>query len=645
MSQVAEHTDVRIEDAAPGQFSGPDRRRRRRRSPVLVVAVGLAEHDQLELQFGAGAVAELQHEVAGAFAAELTHSRVLSVDGRVAVLIVPHHTAATAERALGRARARVAGRRFSAGTEMLLVTPLVGFVESAKGDNPAARRHAIKALDAAVLRLDLVPVGWTPSRRIAAGDKTGLLSGRYRLPAQLVGTYAVALGVPYVVYTVLGRLNAVHSAITAVYVTVTLALLATALSIYAESFAALDPPRPPDEPASAAPSATAIIAAYLPNEAATIVETVRVFLSLDYEPGLQVILAYNTPVDLPVELELALLEARNERFVMFKCEGSTSKAQNINAALSVVTGEVVGIFDADHHPAVGSFERAWRWLSHGYGVVQGHCVIRNGANSWVSRTVAVEFESIYALSHPGRAQMHGFGIFGGSNGYWRADLLREVRLRGTMLTEDIDSSLRVNLRGARIANDPGLISRELAPTRLSVLTGQRLRWAQGWSQVSLKYLWSALSSSRLGMRQKLGTLVLLGWRELYPWLTLQMIPLVVYVLAHPTSTPFNWFVPLLMLSTIITFAVGPVQALLSYVVAVPELRAHRRWFVTYGLFNAFLYVEYKNALARVAHVKHLLGEEVWRVTERDPSPAPAHEPVVAALTGALSVSAALSAEV
>ena len=48
------------------------------------------------------------------------------------------------------------------------------------------------------------------------------------------------------------------------------------------------------------PPASAIIAAYLPNEADTVVETVEAFLRQDYNQ-LQVILAYNTPDDLPVE--------------------------------------------------------------------------------------------------------------------------------------------------------------------------------------------------------------------------------------------------------------------------------------------------------------------------------------------------------
>ena len=185
-------------------------------------------------------------------------------------------------------------------------------------------------------------------------------------------------------------------------------------------------------------------------------------LRVDY-PDLQVIVAYNTPRPLLVEQALLAIAERDSRFIALRVEGSTSKAQNVNAALRHARGEFVGLFDADHHPQADSFTRAWRWLSNGYDVVQGHCVIRNGDVSLVARTVAVEFEAIYAVSHPGRAQLHGFGIFGGSNGFWRTEALRRTRMRGFMLTEDIDSSLRVVKAGGRIANDPALISRGSLP--------------------------------------------------------------------------------------------------------------------------------------------------------------------------------------
>ena len=48
----------------------------------------------------------------------------------------------------------------------------------------------------------------------------------------------------------------------------------------------------------------------------------------------------------------------------------------------------------------------------------------------LQRLIAAEFEAMYAVSHPGRARLHGFGIFGGSNGYWRRDVLDLTRELG-----------------------------------------------------------------------------------------------------------------------------------------------------------------------------------------------------------------------
>ena len=298
-------------------------------------------------------------------------------------------------------------------------------------------------------------------------------------------------------------------------------------------------------------------------------------------------------------------------------EGSTSKAQNVNAALSLIRGEFVGVFDADHHPDPPSFRRAWDWLASGFDIVQGHCFIRNGNASAIARMIAIEFEQIYAVAHPGRSRLHGFGIFGGSNGYWRSDLLRQIRFHGFMLTEDIDSSLRVVEQGGKIASDPYLISRELAPTDLSGLTNQRLRWAQGWFQVSKKRLRPLLRSKHLTVRNKFGVIQLLVWREAFPWISLQIFPIVAYWAWRAGGLEqLNWFVPLLFALTAATLATGPGQIAFTWILADPAHRANPRWFLSYVAASLFFYSEYKNLLSRVAHFKEALGERAWKVTPR-----------------------------
>jgi cellulose synthase/poly-beta-1,6-N-acetylglucosamine synthase-like glycosyltransferase len=275
----------------------------------------------------------------------------------------------------------------------------------------------------------------------------------------------------------------------------------------------------------------------------------------------------------------------------------------------------VGIFDADHHPDPDSFTRAWRWLSNGYDVVQGHCLIRNGDASWVARMVAVEFEVMYALAHPGRARVHRFGIFGGSNGYWKTALLNETRMRGFMLTEDIDSSMRAIQGGFKIASDPHLISREFAPVTLTALWHQRMRWAQGWFQVSNQHMGPSLRSPKLSVRQKLGLFHLLTWRELFPWLSLQIFPILAYWIWW-CHRRLDWFIPIFVFTTLFTLATGPGQIFLTYRQADPKIRQHRSWFVLYFFFVLLFYGEFKNLIGRLAQVKEILQAREWKVTPR-----------------------------
>jgi cellulose synthase/poly-beta-1,6-N-acetylglucosamine synthase-like glycosyltransferase len=383
---------------------------------------------------------------------------------------------------------------------------------------------------------------------------------------------------------------------------------------------ALDPkagPPPVPDGVPPFPAATAIIAAYLPNESEVVVATVRQFLRIHYEGALQVILAYNTPHDLPVEETLrAVAAAEGGRLSLLRVDGSTSKAENVNAALNIATGEFVGVFDADHHPAHDAFTRAACWLMAGYDVVQGHCAVRNGHASRLSRTVAVEFESMYAITHPGRARMAGFGIFGGSNGYWRTSLLQRIQMRPTMLTEDIDSTIRALMQGARITADPGLLSYELAPVTLRPLVRQRLRWAQGWSQVARQHLGAALRSPALNSRQKIGMLYLFGWGEVYPWISLAVYSVLLFAVLHPGTHMGLRYDTGYLLGAMIMFATGPVQAAFAYAVAEPEMRRRRGWFIWYMLACS-PYTEFKNALVRVALLKELLGEFRWHITPRE----------------------------
>ncbi len=587
----------------------------------------LDEVPRLRERLGARVEAEIARQVA---ALVRTDAARLDLAGRERAgrftLLLPETGPEAAQGRLERLSRRIAAHDFTAGGERVRLTPTIGYAAFTAGATVAAARdQALLALGHAAAQLDLHPVRFTPAmaaraarERAAAAVPSGksgwaVWSERLRLPGQIALTLLFGLVLPFLLYVAGGAFGV--DLTPAVYLTVVLAMLATAVLITVEGFLSLRRVDPPAAPNAPYPAASAVIAAYLPNEAATVVETVEAFLRVDYPGPLQVILAYNSPRAMPVEAVLQEIARRDPRFLPLRVHGSSSKAQNVNAALAQVAGEFVGVFDADHHPDPDSFTRAWRWLASGFDIVQGHCLVRNGDASPVARMVAVEFETIYTVSHPGRARLHGFGVFGGSNGYWKTDLLRQTRMHGFMLTEDIDSSMRVIAAGYKIASDPYLISRELAPVTLKALWHQRMRWAQGWFQVSYRHLGRALRSPHLSPRQKLGMLQLLGWREIFPWLSLQVLPILAYHLAW-RGEAVDWLAPFFLFTTLVMLSNRPAQILFTYRQADPQIRCRKGWFVRYFLVSLFFYMEMKNLISRVAHVKEAMRERQWKVTPR-----------------------------
>ena len=225
-----------------------------------------------------------------------------------------------------------------------------------------------------------------------------------------------------------------------------------------------------------------VTVAYLPNEKDIILDRIQYAVDEIVYPRdrIRINMVYNTPVPMePLETQMQELESQYSHLRIIKVPGSTSKADNLNYFFTLKTGsDVIAVFDCDHYPhPCGPRWAAERFMSDKtIDIVQGRCVIFNSKASFLSAMIAVEFDKIYAVSHPGRAATWNFGLFTGSNGYWRSTLLRDLKMRGKMLTEDIDSSLRAVSRGANTVHDMNVVSYELAPTTFKSFWNQRLRW-------------------------------------------------------------------------------------------------------------------------------------------------------------------------
>ena len=246
-------------------------------------------------------------------------------------------------------------------------------------------------------------------------------------------------------------------------------------------------------------------------------------------------------------------------------------------------------------------------------VVQGQCAVRN-ANTFITKIIAIEFSEMYNIGHQGRTSLFNLGIFGGSNGIWKGQLLIDTKMDGDMLTEDIDSSVRTMLVGSKISYCSNMISYELAPLSWTSLINQRKRWSQGWLEVSLKYCRICMTSTNLSLKQKIGCFFLFFWREFF-----------VYIFIFPIIIVFDYYlrdssISTTKIYTILTSVNILIGAFRSMVVIFAQnqylhTNLPKYWYIIYILFYPF-YAMFMNIIQLIAHAQYITNNNNWIATSR-----------------------------
>lgn len=279
------------------------------------------------------------------------------------------------------------------------------------------------------------------------------------------------------------------------------------------------------------PSLTVLLPCYMPNEQGLVEETIEHILTkLRYPRSFTLVVCYNTPHALPIEARLAEMDGAAydgasgdgtlNTLRIRKVVGSTSKSHNLNAALEDVTTDNVVIYDADHHPDPTSLEVLTSFmLAHGCGCVQGSTYLRREA-SCLAYLINAEFFITHFVVFPAQQVATDTGLFGGSNALWSARVLKQRQFRHDVQTEDIEYTARALLGKVKIRFCPEARSGELPPASLSALWRQRLRWAIGWDQVTLRHVASIATSTRLHPCRKASLFYILPARWLFLVLSL-----------------------------------------------------------------------------------------------------------------------------
>lgn len=194
---------------------------------------------------------------------------------------------------------------------------------------------------------------------------------------------------------------------------------------------------------------------------------------------------------------------------------------------------------------------------------------------------------------------------------------------GSMLTEDIDSALRALGKNVNVVHELNAVSYELAPTTYSALWKQRLRWAQGWTQASIKHAKLAWNKPEEGNRRfcvRAGLVSLLGVRELSYYLVTQYTCLVInFIITDFPKSPqalarlvffqfpiSEWFFIISLVTLIITLAIT---------------NSVRSEFVSTWMMVKFtaiypFYLVVTAAMGVYGHARQIVGYSSWNPTSR-----------------------------
>jgi biofilm PGA synthesis N-glycosyltransferase PgaC len=227
------------------------------------------------------------------------------------------------------------------------------------------------------------------------------------------------------------------------------------------------------------------------NEAEHARETLMTASACDY-PDFEIIAVNDGSSDSTSSVLNELVD-RIPRLRVVHVKGNQGKAIALNAGALFARHEIVVCIDGD----ALLDPHALRWIARAFlpanvGGLCGNPRIRN-RTTLLGRLQVGEFSSIVGLIK--RTQtLYGrlFTVSGVICAFRKEALQQAGWWSPRTLTDDIDITWRVQMKGWRVVYDPNVVVWILMPETLRGLWRQRLRWAEGGAQAAIDYFWPLL---------------------------------------------------------------------------------------------------------------------------------------------------------
>jgi cellulose synthase/poly-beta-1,6-N-acetylglucosamine synthase-like glycosyltransferase len=405
------------------------------------------------------------------------------------------------------------------------------------------------------------------------------------------------------------------------------------------------------------PGVAMVVPAY--NEAASIVESVRSMLALNY-PDQEIVVVNDgssdatlerleeafglrpvdaeVPYDVPSEPIRGVYRSATHENLLVVDKENGGKSDALNAGVWLTDQELFCAVDADTVidrdallDVVAPFlEEPSRTVASGGTIrVANECVVQDGQvkevnlpKTGLAGVQVMEYLRAFYSGRLGLARLKGLILISGAFGVFRTDRVREIGgYRHDTITEDFDVVVRLhehlsdNDVDYRIEFVPEPVAWTEVPETLRTLGRQRRRWYRGMME-------TVVASRRMFFRRaygRVGTVVL-------PFFTAAeaLGPLIEgfgYVLL-----PLGWYLGILNVEFFLLFLLLTVGAgvFLSWFGVFSEVWSYNRYespwevlrLLWYGVLENFGYRQWKTIVAWHGLIEYLRGDQSWGAMER-----------------------------
>lgn len=181
------------------------------------------------------------------------------------------------------------------------------------------------------------------------------------------------------------------------------------------------------------------------------------------------------------------------------------KAGALKDGMRYAKGKFIAIFDADFLPRKDFLRRTMPYFINNekVGVVQTRWEHINQDYSLITRLQALQLNVHFTVEQTGRKSGNFMLQFNGTAGVWRSTTIEDAGgWEADTLTEDLDLSIRAQLKGWEIVYLEKVGSPAELPAEMNSLKSQQYRWMKGGAETAKKML-PTIWRSDLNLAQKI----------------------------------------------------------------------------------------------------------------------------------------------